>query len=46
MQTLAAWSEDDTGLRGRLVPHLERLADDPRRSVAKKARQLSMVRAS
>lgn len=45
MQTLAAWAESDAVLRRWLAPHLERLAEDPRRSVAGKARKLAMLRA-
>ncbi|MEM9344934.1 MAG: hypothetical protein AAGA87_18010 [Pseudomonadota bacterium] len=37
METLFAWSETDPNLAAWLRPHLERLAEDPRKSVAKRA---------
>lgn len=37
MDTLAGWARDDPGLREWLGPHLERLASDRRRSVARRA---------
>ncbi|NKC11925.1 MAG: hypothetical protein GKR94_06895 [Gammaproteobacteria bacterium] len=37
MQTLAAWAIEDEALRQWLLPHLERLSGDSRKSVAKKA---------
>lgn len=40
MTTLAAWAAADEGLRAWLGPRLERLAKDPRRSVAGKALKL------
>jgi hypothetical protein len=40
MQTLAAWGAADAAVRAWLEPHLERLGDDPRKSVAGKARRL------
>ncbi len=40
MQTLGAWAETDPVLRDWLLPHLERLSQDSRKSVAKKARRL------
>ena len=39
METLSSWAGDDDGLRDWLRPHLERLADDPRKSVSAKARK-------
>ncbi|WP_146065586.1 hypothetical protein [Arthrobacter pityocampae] len=41
METLSAWSDDDPTLRAWLEPRLERLAEDPRTSVAERARNLS-----
>lgn len=38
MQTLGEWAKTDPELHTWLKPHLARLAQDPRRSVAKKAR--------
>lgn len=43
MQTLADWARDDTELRQWLVPVLEKLAADPRKSVAKRAARLSQA---
>lgn len=40
MQTLFDWDAEDTGLRLWLVPHLERLSQDKRKSVAKRASKL------
>lgn len=37
MDTLAGWAEDDPALRAWLLPHLQRLAWDRRRSVATRA---------
>ena len=41
MQTLAEWAEKDAELKTWLLPHLERLSVDKRKSVAKKAKKLS-----
>lgn len=43
METLFEWSRDDASLRGWLKPHLDRLAKDPRRSVAGRAKKLSAL---
>lgn len=43
MQTLAAWAEADVGLKEWVELHLLRLAEDPRKSVAGKARRLRAV---
>ena len=43
MQTLVAWADVDAALGAWLGPHLDRLAEDPRRSVAGKARRLRAV---
>lgn len=40
MKVLGAWAEGDDELRRWLRPELERLADDPRRSVASNARRV------
>ena len=40
MQTLAEWSEGDGELRSWLLPELQRLQRDPRKSVAKRAKKL------
>ncbi len=40
METLAHWAKDDTELHSWLVPHLERLSKDKRKSVSKKASKL------
>ena len=40
MQTLFDWDKDDAGLRLWLQPHLERLSQDKRKSVAKRASKL------
>lgn len=40
MDTLAAWSVDDVGLRDWLRPHLQRLQKDPRKSVSGRARKI------
>ena len=40
MKTLGAWAKRDEGLRHWLVPHLERLSGDRRKSVAKRAGKL------
>ncbi len=37
METLAAWALTDDELAAWLIPHLKRLANDPRKSVAKRA---------
>ena len=37
METLFAWSRQDAGLAAWLRPHLERLAGDTRKSVARRA---------
>ena len=41
METLSAWSAGDPALRAWLDPQLERLAGDPRTSVAERARNLT-----
>ncbi|WP_434993788.1 hypothetical protein [Arthrobacter sp. Ld5] len=41
METLSAWSDGDPALRAWLDPQLERLAEDPRTSVAERARNLA-----
>lgn len=40
MEALFAWSEDDADLRQWLKPQLERLVEDPRKSVSSRARKL------
>lgn len=40
MQTLAEWAQDDPDLKAWLLPHLQRLSQDHRKSVAKKAIRL------
>jgi len=40
MEALFAWSKDDSDLRQWLLPHLDRLATDPRKSVARRAEKL------
>jgi len=40
MEALFAWSQDHAGLRAWLIPHLERLSADTRKSVAKRAAKL------
>jgi hypothetical protein len=40
METLSRWAEQDAGLRKWLAIHLRRLADDPRKSVAQRAKKL------
>ncbi|MEM9326413.1 MAG: hypothetical protein AAGA85_12175 [Bacteroidota bacterium] len=40
MGTLGEWSQDDMALAQWLVPHLERLREDPRKSVARRASKL------
>ena len=40
VKVLGSWSENDPGLRRWLRPHAERLAADPRKSVASNARRL------
>ncbi len=40
MQQLSEWSESDPALRRWLVPRLERLSSDPRRSVSKRSKGL------
>ena len=37
METLAQWSQDDPSLKQWLLPHLQRLAGESRKSVAKRA---------
>lgn len=37
MKTLGAWAKDDPALKAWLMPHLERLSGDGRKSVAKTA---------
>ena len=37
IETLSSWASDDKGLGEWLRPHLERLANDPRKSVSKRA---------
>ena len=39
METLSSWASHDGGLKKWLRPHLKRLADDPRKSVAGRARK-------
>ena len=39
METLSAWASHDEELKKWLRPHLKRLADDPRKSVAGRARK-------
>ncbi len=39
METLGRWAKKDAKLANWLLPHLERLASDPRKSVAKKAKK-------
>ncbi len=44
MQTLAGWAQSDKRLTKWMIPHLQRLAEDPRKSVAKKAsKSLAML---
>ena len=40
MKVLFAWSADDAELRAWLVPHLERLSSDPRKSVSGRAKKM------
>ena len=40
MEALFNWSANDAALRAWLRPHLKRLSDDPRKSVAKRAAKL------
>ena len=40
METLAKWSKADEALKDWLYPHLERLSDDSRNSVSKRAKKL------
>lgn len=42
METLAAWAAEDAALQAWLQPRLARLAADPRRSVAARARKLGV----
>ena len=42
MQTLAEWAKDDEMLKSWLLSHLERLSSDTRKSVAKRAKKLSL----
>ena len=40
MKVLGSWADDDEGLRRWLRPHAQRLAEDPRKSVASNGRKL------
>lgn len=40
MDTLSKWAEKDSTLKEWLLPHLERLAHDPRKSVAGRAKKI------
>lgn len=40
MDTLSKWAEKDLTLKEWLLPHLERLAHDPRKSVAGRAKKI------
>lgn len=40
MRTLAIWAQNDTDLKRWFLPHLKRLAADPRKSVSKRASKL------
>lgn len=40
MDTLSKWAENDLTLKEWLLPHLERLAHDPRKSVAGRAKKI------
>ena len=40
MQTLSDWASEDPSLRAWLLPHLERLSEDTRKSVANRAKKL------
>ncbi len=40
METLSKWAEKDLTLKEWLLPHLERLAHDPRKSVAGRAKKI------
>ncbi len=43
MQTLTSWALDDVALKKWLVPHLERLSADRRKSVAARAKKFLLV---
>jgi hypothetical protein len=43
METLWRWAAEDADLRGWLKPHLARLAHDPRKSVAGRAKKLAAL---
>jgi hypothetical protein len=47
MNTLSAWAKKDLELKEWMLPHLERLAHDPRKSVAGRAKkiQIALIRA-
>lgn len=40
METLAQWAHDDDELEAWLIPHLAQFAEDPRKSIAKRAQRL------
>ncbi len=40
MDTLGQWARRDQGLEAWLIPHLERLSQDPRKSIAKRSNKL------
>jgi hypothetical protein len=40
MDTLSKWAENDSELKDWLLPHLERLAHDPRKSVAGRSKKI------
>ena len=45
MDTLSKWAKKDEGLKSELIPHLERIKNDPRKSVSKKAlRSLGLLK--
>lgn len=46
MQTLAEWAETDSALKTWLMPHLERLGQEKRKSVAKRAQKLKNLLSS
>jgi hypothetical protein len=41
MDTLSKWAMNDSALKEWLLPHLERLARDPRKSVAGRAMKIN-----
>jgi hypothetical protein len=43
LDTLFQWSRKDTGLRAWLRPHLDRLSNDPRKSVSGRAKKLAAL---